>query len=94
LAGLGDSPRSGRPVIYDEIFKDRVLKKISDTPPDGYARWDAPLLSEELNCSVDAIWRLLKKEGIHLNRQRSWCISTDKNFAAKAADIAGLYLHR
>jgi transposase len=34
----------------------------------------------------------LKKEGIHLNRQRSWCISTDKEFAAKAADIVGLYL--
>lgn len=92
LSGLDDSPKSGRSVIYDEIFKDRVLKKISDSPPDGYARWDAPLLSEELNCSVDAIWRLLKKEGIHLNRQRSWCISTDKNFAAKAADIVGLYL--
>lgn len=61
LAGLDDSLRSGRSVIYDEIFKDRVLKKISDTPPDGYARWDAPLLSEELNCSVDAIWRLLKE---------------------------------
>lgn len=50
-------------------------------------------MAKALNSSEDAIWRLLKKEGIHLNRQRSWCISTDKNFAAKAADLVGLYLN-
>lgn len=92
LSGLEDRPKSGRSVIYDDTFKEKVLKRLSDPAPAGYGRWDAPLLAEELNCSVDAIWRLLKKEGIHLSRQRSWCISTDKNFAAKAADIVGLYL--
>ena len=50
-------------------------------------------MAKELSSSEDAIWRFLKKEGIHLNRQRSWCISTDKNFTAKAADIVGLYLN-
>jgi transposase len=35
----------------------------------------------------------LRKEGICLQRQRSWCVSTDKEFAAKAADIVGLYLN-
>ncbi len=34
-----------------------------------------------------------KPEGICLQRQRSWCVSTDKEFAAKAADIVGLYLN-
>jgi transposase len=28
-----------------------------------------------------------------LQRRRSWCISTDPEFARKAADIVGLYLH-
>jgi hypothetical protein len=28
-----------------------------------------------------------------LQRQRSWCVSTDKEFAPKAADIVGLYLN-
>lgn len=92
LSGLKDQPKVGRAVIYDAAFNESVLKKISETPPVGYSRWDAPLLAAELNCSTDAIWRLLKKEGIHLNRQRSWCISTDKDFAAKSADIVGLYL--
>ncbi len=30
---------------------------------------------------------------ICLQRQRSWCVSTDKEFAVKAADIVGLYLN-
>ena len=46
-----------------------------------------------LNGSVHAVWRVLRHEGICLQRQRSWCVSTDKEFAAKAADIVGLYLN-
>lgn len=34
----------------------------------------------------------MRKEGIQLNRKRSWCVSKDKNFTQKAADIIGLYL--
>ena len=93
LSALKDKAKSGRKKSYDQTFSDNVLKKISEPPPKGYGRWDAPLLAKELSSSEDAIWRLLKKEGIYLNRQRSWCISTDKNFTAKAADIVGLYLN-
>ena len=35
----------------------------------------------------------LAQGGIALTRQRSWCVSTDPEFAAKAADIVGLYLN-
>jgi transposase len=35
----------------------------------------------------------LRKDGIQLRRHRSWCVSTDPQFAAKAADIIGLYLN-
>ncbi|MBF8276281.1 MAG: putative transposase [Candidatus Brocadiaceae bacterium] len=30
---------------------------------------------------------------VGLSRQRSWCVSTDPEFVAKAADIVGLYLN-
>ncbi len=36
---------------------------------------------------------MLRQHGISLQRRRSWCISTDPEFAAKAADVVGLYLH-
>lgn len=91
LSGLKDKARQGRPKQYVDL-KERLLKRISEPPPKGYSRWDAGLLSKALSASDDAIWRVLKKEGISLNRQRSWCISTDKDFAPKAADIVGLYL--
>jgi transposase len=35
----------------------------------------------------------LRREGIHLQRKRSWCVSTDKEFAPKAAEIVALYLN-
>jgi transposase len=91
LSGLVDKPREGRPKKYVDLRK-QVLKKLKERPPKGYSRWDATLLSKELSASDDAIWRILNKENISLHRQRSWCISSDKDFAAKAADIVGLYL--
>jgi len=42
--------------------------------------------------TVVLVCRVLKKEGIQLSRQRSWCVSTDPEFTEKAADIVGLYL--
>ena len=36
---------------------------------------------------------ILRKDGIQLQRTRSWCISTDKEFVAKSTDIIGLYLN-
>jgi transposase len=91
LKGLNDKPRSGKPPKQKDL-RDKVLEKIGTDVPKGYGRWDAPLLGAYLNCSADVIWRILRKEGISLQRQRSWCISTDKHFASKAADIIGLYL--
>jgi transposase len=92
IEGLNDNPRSGRPPIYDEAFRNSVLKLLSKPPPKGLAAWDGAELAKELNVPADAIWKVLRKEGINLQRQRSWCISTDKDFASKAADIVGLYL--
>lgn len=93
LKGLHDRPRSGKPVRYDATFRDAVLRTLELPPPAGQARWDGPAVAKYLNTSVDAVWRLLRKEGICLSRQRSWCVSTDPEFIAKAADIVGLYLN-
>ena len=90
--GLGDEPRSGKPVKYDAAFRNGVLALLEQPPPPGMSRWDGPALAERLGSSVHAIWRVLRREGIHLQRHRSWCVSTDKEFASKAADVDGLYL--
>jgi transposase len=93
LKGLRDAPRPGAERKYDEAFRQRVLAVLEQPVPVGQATWDGPAVAKEVNGSVHAVWRVLRKEGICLQRQRSWCVSTDKEFAAKAADIVGLYLN-
>jgi DDE superfamily endonuclease len=39
------------------------------------------------------VWRFLRAQGIDLAGRKSWCLATDPEFAAKAADIIGLYLN-
>ncbi len=93
LAGLNDAPRPGAAPVYGEDFRNRVLAVLEPPPPAGQAGWDGPAVAAQLNGSGQAVWRVLRKAGIWLQRQRSWCVSTDKEFAAKAADIVGLYLN-
>jgi transposase len=92
ISGLNDNIRSGRPITYDADFGKMLLGKIEEPPPLGYGQWTGSLLAEELNVSKDAIWRFLREQRINLARRRAWCVSTDPEFAAKAADIVGLYL--
>ena len=92
IDGLSDQLRSGKPPVYGVSLRNNLLTTLEKPTPPGLARWDAPALSDELGASKDAIWRILRKEGIHLNRQRSWCISHDPEFTPKAAAIVGLYL--
>jgi len=93
LRGLSDQPRPGKPVRYDNAFRNQVLAMLEEAPPPGMSHWDGPAVAEKLDASVHAVWRVLRREGIYLQRRRSWCVSTDKEFAPKAADVVGLYLN-
>jgi transposase len=93
LKGLEDKRRAGAKPIYGPEFRNRVLSTLEQAPPEGLGVWDGPAVAKVVKGSVHAVWRVLRKEGICLQRQRSWCVSTDKQFAAKAADIVGLYLN-
>jgi len=93
LRGLRDRPRPGKPITYDTAFRNRVLALLEETPPPGMSHWDGPAVAEKLDASVHAVWRVLRREGIYLQRRRSWCVSTDQEFVPKAADVVGLYLN-
>ena len=94
LSGLKDAPRPGKPATYDLTSERRILARLDQPPPKGYARWNGPLLATALqDISDDQIWRVLRKHGISLERRHSWCVSTDPCFAQKAADVVGLYLN-
>lgn len=91
--GLRDAQRSGQPAKYGMEFERRVLATLDETPPEGYSRWNGNLLARHLGVKADQVWRVMRKNGIDLARRRSWCVSTDPEFASKAADIVGLYLN-
>lgn len=93
LAALSDRPRSGAPARYDEQTRKRILASLDEPPPSGHATWTGELLAEALgDVSKHQVWRVLRAHQISLRRRRSWCISTDPEFARKAADVVGLYL--
>ena len=94
LAGLADAPRSGKPRTYDEATDRRILAALDRPPPAGFAPLDARRCSpRELgDVSDQYVWRFLRAQRIDLAGRKSWCLTTDPEFAAKAADIVGLYL--
>ena len=94
LPGLQDEPRGGRPTEYGPRAEQRLLAKLDEPPPDGYGSWNGSLLATALrDIPAHQVWGILRKHGIQLQRRRSWCISTDPEFAPKAAEIVALYLH-
>ena len=93
IAGLQDAQRPGAKRVYDEQAEQRVLRVLDEPPPAGYSMWNGRLIARHLgDISQGYVWQVLRQRGIRLQRRRSWCVSTDPQFAAKAADIVGIYL--
>ncbi|MHB1550769.1 MAG: IS630 family transposase [Vulcanimicrobiaceae bacterium] len=93
INGLRDDPRAGKPPKYDRSTEQRILAKLDEAPPAGHATWTGSLVAQALgDVSAAQVWRFLRDRNISLRRRRSWCISNDPEFAAKAADVVGLYL--
>jgi transposase len=93
LAGLEERPR-GRPrPRYTAETGRRILAVLERAPPPGYGRWTGPLIAAALgDVHEQQVWRFLRAQRIDLDGRKSWCESPDPDFAAKAADIVGLYL--
>src|SRR6201997_2119138 len=94
LPGLNDQPRAAKPPIYGQATNKRILALLDKPPPAGYARWTGPLLAKALqDVDVQYVWRFLREHNIDLAARKSWCESNDPKFAAKAADVVGLYIN-
>ena len=92
MDGLKDAHRPGQPRRYVADDEKRVLKMLDEPTPSGYAQWNGTLLAQATKLPAHFVWQVLRNHGIQLQRKRSWCISTDPEFAQKAADVVGLYL--
>jgi transposase len=93
IDGLKDKPRPGAKPIYTEATGKRILAVLDRPVPKGRARWTCKLIAEVLgNVDVNYVRRFLRKQKIDLAGRKSWCESNDPEFAAKAADVVGLYM--
>ena len=93
LAGLDETGNRGAEPKYGPAEQQRVLAMLDQPPPAGYSNWTAPLLARTLgDIHEQYIWRFLRAQKIDLSGRKSWCVSTDPDFVAKAADIVGLYM--
>jgi len=91
--GLDESGRRGAAPRYTAQTGKRILAVLDGAPPAGYARWTAPLIAQALgDVHEQYVWRFLRAQKIDLAGRKSWCVSHDPEFAAKAAEIVGLYL--
>lgn len=93
LAGFSEVGKRGAEPKYGEATDRRILALLDAPPPEGYANWTGPLIAKMLgDVHVQYVWRFLRAQKIDLSGRKSWCVSNDPEFAAKAAEIVGLYM--
>jgi transposase len=100
LAGLKDSPRSGRPPVFTAADRAEAVALACALPAETgvpLSRWSGPELARELaaRCQVTAsastIRRWLAADALKPWQHRSWISVRDPEFAARAARVIDLY---
>ena len=100
LAGLKDSPRSGRPPVFTAADRAEAVALACALPAETgvpLSKWSCPELARELaaRCQVAAsastIRRWLAADALKPWQHRSWISVRDPAFAAKAARVLDLY---
>ena len=92
-AGLDETGDRGAKPKYTAGTARRILRVLDLRPPEGHGRWTGPLIAKACgDIDVQQVWRVLRAQKIDLYARKSWCESNDPEFAAKAADVVGLYM--
>lgn len=92
LAGLADAPHPGRPVRYDEDFRQQLIATTLTQPPDA-THWSTRRLATTVGASRTTVARIWKAERLKPHRVETFKFSRDPELVPKVTDIVGLYLH-
>jgi len=94
IEGLNDAPRSGKPPIYTEVDKARVIQKACSKPQGGYSNWSQRRIASELGMSQSTVQQILKSNDLKPHKVEYWCgKSTDPEFEEKMLNVVGLYMN-
>ena len=93
IDGLNDSPRSGKPRLYTEADRVRVVQKACSKPDSGYSNWSQRRIAQEVGMSQSKVQQILKENELKPHKVEYWCgKSTDPEFEQKMLNIVGLYM--
>ena len=92
IAGLNLKPRGNYGKIYGKSYQERLLALLKEPPPDGSAQWTVDILSNVLGGSKDTIWRILRAEGIQLQRRTTEWYPIKTSPLMVTYGIMGLFL--
>jgi len=99
MSGLGDKPRSGRPVIHEAEARALLIAKACTRPPETpegqrRERWTHRELGEAVGISESQAHVILSRAEIKPHRTEYW-VMTDfdqPEFEERAGEVCGLYL--
>lgn len=93
LAGLYDTPRSGRPRTHDDDEVARMLRTVLQTRPKDATHWTVRSVATKTGISKSTVQRYFTLFGVQPHRTKSFKLSPDPFFVEKVRDIVGLYLN-
>ena len=91
IEGLKGKKRPGRRGNNAPDMRELVKKKLHEMPVDR-EKWTAKSLGEAVGTSVDTVRRVLREEGITLERRTRWTVPVERVPSPEAIGIAGIYL--
>lgn len=92
LAGLRDRPRSGRPRLYGQKVRAKVVALTLASPPEGLTHWSTRELARTVGTSRETVRRIWHDHALQPHRSETFKFTNDPRAAEKIEDIVGLYL--
>jgi transposase len=92
LAGLADRPRSGRPRLYGQKVRAKVVALTLKSPPEGLSHWSTRELARRVGLSAETVRRIWHDHALQPHRSQTFKFTDDPLAAEKIEDICGLYL--
>jgi len=93
MAGLEDSPRSGRPTTLDEKTIEKVIKMTVEQIPQEATFWSERLMAKYAGISTSRVRKIWASADLRPHRVKNFKNSNDPNFVEKVSDVVGLYMN-
>ena len=92
VESLKDKPRSGRPVVYGDDVRMKIVETfLSESPEAGWSYWSATAISQHTGINYDLVCRVLREYGLNPYKVEVRCNSNDPKFHEKCQAIIECY---